>query len=254
MFDIFTFILLIVFALGFGSFATMAIYRLPNNMPWISEKPFCPKCRHELYFRDYFSLISFFLSKGKCRFCHGEIEYHKAYFITELLILGYFIANYLVFNFTDTFIINSGIIIAITIWSVIFINSNKHFDHILKLCLFFICLKQVSLGLSITDLILEIALISFFIIANWHLYFFIKHDTKAALSYLKFTSGNRFEDEKYLIIKITILLLLSLKLSSLTIIISYITIAALFLLNNNTRLNLAILANLIIVANLINYA
>ena len=169
MLDIFTFALLIVFGLGFGSFATMAIYRIPNNIPWISKKPFCPKCNHELYFRDYFSIISFIFYSGKCRFCKEKIEYHLAYFMTEILILVYFIINYLINNYSDLFIVNAGIIIAITIWSVIYANSKQNIESILKVCLAFIAIKEIYLGLSITDLIFKIVTVIIFVMVNWHI-------------------------------------------------------------------------------------
>jgi len=249
--DIFTLILAIIFALGFGSFATMAIYRIPNKMPWISEKPFCPKCKHELYFRDYFSIISFFISKGKCRFCAREIEYHFAYFMTEIFILGYFIANYLFFNFSDLFIINSGIILAITIWSVIFVNSKESIDYILKICFAFICLKKISLDLTITDLVLEIFFASLFVLVNWHIYFVLKNKTKESLDYLRFSGSNRFADDRYLIIKISILLLISLPLTLPLLAGIYVIYLLLLNISNRPRINLAILAQLIVIANLI---
>ncbi|MBT4989238.1 MAG: prepilin peptidase [Rickettsiales bacterium] len=249
--DIFSFILLIIFGLGFGSFATMAIYRIPNNMPWISEKPFCPKCKHELYFRDYFSIISFFIYKGSCRFCNGKIEYHFAYFVTEVLILSYFMINYLIFNFSDPFIINAGIILAVTIWSVIFVNSKQNIDSILKICLVFICLKKISLGLTVTDLILEIFYALMFVLINWHIFFLLKNKASESLEYLKFSNKNRFADDKFLIIKISILLLISLPLTLPLLAGIYVIYLLLLNISNRPRINLAILAQLIVIANLI---
>ena len=249
--EIFNFILLIIFGLGFGSFATMAVYRLPNNIPWISQKPFCPKCKHDLYFRDYFSIISYFINKGKCRFCNEKIEFHLIYLLTEIFILTYFIINFLLNNFSDLFIINSAIILAITIWSLIYANSQKSFDHILQLSLFFISIKQIYLGASITDLIFNLTISICFILANWHLYFLFKKQFKNSLSYLQYSTKNRFLDDKYIIIKIAILIFFSIPLNLYYLLCIYLSLICLNLFVKKTHLILAVFANFIILANLL---
>ncbi|MBL6785268.1 MAG: prepilin peptidase [Rickettsiales bacterium] len=251
MLDIFTFALLIVFGLGFGSFATMAIYRIPNNIPWISKKPFCPKCNHELYFRDYFSIISFIFYSGKCRFCKEKIEYHLAYFMTEILILVYFIINYLINNYSDLFIVNAGIIIAITIWSVIYANSKQNIDSILKVCLAFIAIKEIYLGLSITDLIFKIVTVIIFVMVNWHIIYTCLGKAKKSFNYLQFSSKNRFEDENLLIVKLCILTLISIPFSLNLIGLLYLSYLIVFIFIKNIFLRNACLAQLIILSNFV---
>jgi prepilin signal peptidase PulO-like enzyme (type II secretory pathway) len=250
MIDAFLYILVIIFGLGFGSFATMAVYRIPNNIPWISEKPFCPKCKHELYFRDYFSVLSFVINKGICRFCHNKIDFSLAYLITELLILIYLLINYYLFGFTDAFILNSGIIIAISIWSVILTKSSQNIDSILKITFVLICLNKVSIGISITDLIFQIFFASLFALANWHFIHLIKGSFQNSLKYLKFSNENRFINDEFIILKIAILTILSLHVSFLHYAVLYF-IALISLLIKNHYLRLSFLSHLIIISNLL---
>ncbi len=58
-----------------GSFANAVIYRLAH--PKKSERPrsFCPQCGHELSWRDLIPLVSFFVLRGKCRYCGDPISW-----------------------------------------------------------------------------------------------------------------------------------------------------------------------------------
>jgi prepilin signal peptidase PulO-like enzyme (type II secretory pathway) len=250
MIDLFLFILLVSFALGFGSFATMAVYRLPNNIPWISRKPFCPKCQHELSLRDYFSLISVFIYRGKCRFCKAVIEYRYAYFFTELLVLIYFTINYVSFGFSDIFIINSWIILALVIWSMIYASTHKHFEHILRLCLFFLCLKLVSLGLTINALVFKISFAVLTVTIAWHLYSALAGRWHESFDYLSYSNKPRFVGEQYIIVKLGILLMLSLPATLSTFVIFYLLAAPILAYYHfKPALSLALLANLIALVN-----
>ena len=82
---------LVILGMGWGSFATMAVYRLPRNIAWIGAKPYCPSCHHELQFLDYISIISFFKQKGICRYCQSPIGYSTIYLATELACLLVFL-------------------------------------------------------------------------------------------------------------------------------------------------------------------
>ena len=45
----------LIFIIGtlFGSFATLAVYRLPLKKDIVKERSFCPNCGHKLGFLDY---------------------------------------------------------------------------------------------------------------------------------------------------------------------------------------------------------
>ena len=83
--------LILIFGLGWGSFATMSVYRIPNGEPWIGRRPFCNICNHDLRFFDYISILSFFTHRGKCRYCNSEYKSRNLYLATELLMLSFFV-------------------------------------------------------------------------------------------------------------------------------------------------------------------
>lgn len=74
-----------IFLIGitFGSFFTLAVYRIPNRKNILNERSYCPKCKHKLNFWDMIPLFSYIFLKGKCRYCKDKIR--PRYFILELL-------------------------------------------------------------------------------------------------------------------------------------------------------------------------
>lgn len=109
----------IILGLGWGSFATMATYRLPRSMPWIGDKPRCFACKTPLTILDYFSIISYFVHRGKCRHCGDEYEEDIGYFITELGITLLLVLSYLKYGFSDYFVLTNAVIVGGTIMAVI---------------------------------------------------------------------------------------------------------------------------------------
>lgn len=76
---------LIIFIMGsfFGSFLTLATYRIPLNEDITHKHSFCPKCNHKLNFLDLIPILSYIFLKGKCRYCKTKIS--PRYFIIEIL-------------------------------------------------------------------------------------------------------------------------------------------------------------------------
>lgn len=108
-------IITIIMGLGWGSFSTMATYRIPRGMPWIGDEPRCFMCKHPLNILDYFSIISYFIHRGKCRHCKGEYEENISYFLTELGITVLFVMCYLKYGFGDLFVLLTGMVVAFVI-------------------------------------------------------------------------------------------------------------------------------------------
>ena len=75
----------IIFAMGcvFGSFFTLATYRIPLNQNITHELSYCPKCNHKLAFLDMIPIFSYIFLRGKCRYCGNKIG--PRYFIMEIL-------------------------------------------------------------------------------------------------------------------------------------------------------------------------
>ncbi len=81
--DIFFYILLFIIGTLFGSFYTLAVYRIPKRQDITHTHSYCPKCNHKLGFLDLIPLFSYVLLKGKCRYCKEKIR--PRYFLLEAL-------------------------------------------------------------------------------------------------------------------------------------------------------------------------
>lgn len=78
--------LLIFFIIGtlFGSFFTLAIYRIPLGKNITHERSYCPKCKHKLEFLDLIPIFSYLFLGGKCRYCKQKIRIR--YLLLELSV------------------------------------------------------------------------------------------------------------------------------------------------------------------------
>jgi len=65
-----------------GSFLTLATHRLPLDEKIGMTRSHCPKCLTNLRIRDLFPILSWLLSRGKCRYCHATV--HWRYPLIEL--------------------------------------------------------------------------------------------------------------------------------------------------------------------------
>ncbi len=82
-----------IFGLIFGSFATMASYRIPRGEDLIYKKSRCPSCEHDLGFLDLFPVFSWVFSGGKCRHC--KLKVSCRYPLTELVMGVLFVLIYM---------------------------------------------------------------------------------------------------------------------------------------------------------------
>lgn len=75
----------IIFIMGtfFGSFYTLAVYRIPKRQDIVHTHSYCPNCNHKLGFLDLFPIFSYILLGGKCRYCKQKIR--PRYLILEIL-------------------------------------------------------------------------------------------------------------------------------------------------------------------------
>jgi len=92
-----------IFVLGLivGSFLNCVIYRLalPNfslkNLGGLKNRSHCPHCKHQLSWPDLIPVLSFFILKGKCRYCQKNISWQ--YPLVEIATGALFL---LIFNFS----------------------------------------------------------------------------------------------------------------------------------------------------------
>jgi prepilin signal peptidase PulO-like enzyme (type II secretory pathway) len=75
----------------FGSFATMLIHRLPSQEhSALGSRSACPACGEKLGVRDLVPVLSWCLSKGRCRHCQARIGWR--YPLTEVVTALVFLA------------------------------------------------------------------------------------------------------------------------------------------------------------------
>lgn len=86
-----------IFILGasIGSFLNVLIDRLPFEKS-IGGRSICDHCHHQLSWYDLIPIISFFILKGKCRYCHKKISCY--YPLIEFLTAVFFVFTFLYFS------------------------------------------------------------------------------------------------------------------------------------------------------------
>lgn len=101
--NIILYAMLFIIGTVFGSFLTLATYRIPLNQDITHKRSYCPKCNHRLEFLDLIPIFSFIFLKGRCRYCKSKIS--PRYFIIEILcgivfmLMGFYL-NINIYNFT----------------------------------------------------------------------------------------------------------------------------------------------------------
>ncbi|MFZ8865039.1 MAG: prepilin peptidase [Rickettsiales bacterium] len=248
---IFLHILNVIFALGWGSFATMAVYRLAHNEPWIGRRPFCPNCMHNLCFIDYVSIISYFLHQGKCRYCKKEYSYRNIYLTTELLILIYFILNFYFNPFNEIYILNSAIIIAGVIYSVIYFTKQQSSAKMLIVIFFFACLKRVYLDNTIYNLFYGALLFGLFALLIRYIYYSFCGQSQQALDFLEFKPEDRFANKNFIPVKLALIYGSMLGLSAFDY-VAIIFIIGAFVIFRKLQYALAIFMNIMIISSILN--
>ena len=92
------FLYTIIFMMGamFGSFFTLAVYRIPLKKDITHERSFCPNCNHRLEFLDLIPIFSYIFLGGKCRYCGQKIRIR--YLFLEVLSGVVFLLAFMSFN------------------------------------------------------------------------------------------------------------------------------------------------------------
>ena len=81
--NIILYITLFIIGTVFGSFYTLAVYRIPKRQDITHTHSYCPNCNHKLGFLDLIPILSYLFLKGKCRYCKEKIR--PRYLILEIL-------------------------------------------------------------------------------------------------------------------------------------------------------------------------
>lgn len=78
-----------VMGLAVGSFLNVVIFRLNTGGSPLKSRSHCDHCQKKLAWRDNIPLVSFFILKGRCRFCRLPISWH--YPVVEALTAASFV-------------------------------------------------------------------------------------------------------------------------------------------------------------------
>ena len=99
------FIAFCMFVIGtlFGSFFSLATYRLPRHQDIVATRSYCTSCKHRLEFFDLIPVLSYLFRRGKCKYCGQKISIR--YFLLEVSNGLVFLAFYFIFGYTINLLI-----------------------------------------------------------------------------------------------------------------------------------------------------
>ncbi len=107
---------IMIFIMGtlFGSFYSLAVYRIPKRIDIVKTHSFCPNCNHKLGFFELIPIFSYLFLGGKCKKCKQKIR--PRYLILEIvsgitLVLIALALKIDIYNFNVQTIINFAFII-----------------------------------------------------------------------------------------------------------------------------------------------
>lgn len=81
--NLFFYVILFIIGSLFGSFYTLAVYRIPKRQDITHTHSYCPNCNHKLGFLDLIPIVSYLTLRGKCRYCQEKIR--SRYLLLEIL-------------------------------------------------------------------------------------------------------------------------------------------------------------------------
>lgn len=138
---------IMLFCMGatFGSFFTLAVYRIPLGLDITHERSFCPNCNHRLEFIDLIPIFSYLSLGGKCRYCGKPVRIR--YLLLEVLSGLVFLVAYFAFKLSFPFfeIHSIALIIAFVMFYItnaIILGIDKEYRLIDKRVLLFGIITQ----------------------------------------------------------------------------------------------------------------
>ena len=175
----------------------------------------------------------------------AEYQYHKIYFMTELLMLIHFLFLHYMVGFSEIFIINSGFVIAGVIWSVIFYVTGENKHKLLVAMLFFAAIRRVFLDDSIYPLIYSGVGAFIMAVILRHLYYLVIGDFKVSLDYLEYKPEDRFDADSFIIVKLIVIFAIGFATIKSTL-FCFIIFLPVMLIFKLLRRSLAIIVNIMI--------
>ncbi len=155
-----------VFIIGtlFGSFFTLATYRIPRKQDIVFKRSYCPNCEHELGFFDLIPVLSYIFLGGKCKYCKQKISIRYPLF--ELSNGAIFLFIYMIFGFNIYFIISCALYIYLFLLTGCYIMSNKMIKSKINNLKNNDCINSKS-GVFIVEIAIAFVLFSVFTVSSY---------------------------------------------------------------------------------------
>lgn len=133
--EIFFYLIIFMIGITFGSFYTLAVYRIPNGQDITHTHSYCPKCKHKLNILDLIPVFSYIFLGGKCRYCKEKIR--PRYLILETISgLFFVVVAYLmglsIFNIETTKVIEYSFFALYFTFIVLMAGIDKEYRTINK--------------------------------------------------------------------------------------------------------------------------
>ena len=133
---------IIIFTMGtlFGSFYTLAIYRIPKRQDITHTHSYCPNCNHKLGFFELIPIWSYIFLGGKCKNCKQKIR--PRYLILEILSGLTFVLLALslkidIYNFNIDVIIKFAFLVLYLVAIFLIAGIDKEKRHIEKSVIYY---------------------------------------------------------------------------------------------------------------------
>ena len=102
--NIFFYTIIFLIGITFGSFYTLAVYRIPKGEDITHTHSYCPNCNHKLGFLDLIPVFSYIFLGGKCRYCKKPVRIR--YLLLEItsgliFVIAYFMLTMKAFTAGD---------------------------------------------------------------------------------------------------------------------------------------------------------
>lgn len=110
-------IFMLVIGPAIGNYACSVVYRLPRGKTPFERHPYCGHCNADLKPIDLFPILSWFSTRGKCRYCAGAIP--GIYTVIELVCGAVFIAYFLAFGMGELFLLYAAYAVFVIITAAI---------------------------------------------------------------------------------------------------------------------------------------
>jgi leader peptidase (prepilin peptidase) / N-methyltransferase len=108
----------VLFGLIFGSFGTVAAFRVPIRQSlWTPKRSYCPHCGETIGASENIPVISYVIQRGRCRHCKKPISFR--YPFTEIVTGVVFGLSAWRFGWSPELIVYSGFFWALVVLSVI---------------------------------------------------------------------------------------------------------------------------------------